>query len=955
MSKEVGNLLSSLETGFIDSTRLSLEKYRPKILLNDPSSGSKVLTAIKRELDGCDEFFFSVAFLRMSGLACLLNTLQELEERGIRGKILVSRYLNFTDPNALRHLLIFKNIQLKIGDFHSKEYLFKRGNIYNLIIGSSNLTADALCSNTEINLKVSATKDSELIGSAISQFENQFNNAILVDDAFIEKYEEAFNSETSRNYLINQKNIELRNQPVTPNKMQVSALQNLESLRLNGKRKALIISATGTGKTFLCAFDVKKYKAKKFLFVVHRANIAHAAMKTFKTVFGNSTSMGFYSGNRREKESDFIFSTVQTISKQEHLEQFSADHFDYIVIDETHRAGAQSYNSIINYFKPQFLLGMTATPERTDGADIYKLFNHNIGYEIRLHDALYENMLCPFHYYGITDITINGKSLDEHSDFSLLTSDERIEHIIDRLSFYGCDDGKPKGLIFCSRNAESRELSIGFNKRGFKTIALSGKNTEEERKTAIRNLEAGNLEYIFTVDIFNEGIDIPALNQIIMLRPTQSAIIFVQQLGRGLRKLDNKDYLTVVDFIGNYNNNYLIAIALHGDTSYNKDSLRRCMKDGISGPSTINFDRISKEKIFASIDSASMQTKRELIADYRLLKHKIGRIPSMVDFINHGSRDPFLYVSYKGNKYKSYYNFISEIAGDLSMNLDSNQARLLEKFSLEINNSKRVEDSLMLKKIITLRSFSVKSFKEDIFNQYGYKITDETCKSVLNNINFKFIREKKDKSLLPVGEIYNFNIAKIQNNNIEIEDSLAEALNNKEFKKYLLDSIEYSVETFNRDYHKDKFFNGFILYKKYSRKDVFRILNWDQNPVAQNVGGYMISLNKKNCPIFVTYQENQYEDRFIDNETFEWESKKNRTLNSPDVTEIKNNKNLDMPLFIKKDDAEGTNFYFISYLTPINNSFKEIINKNGDKVVRIHYKLKNAIQDKLADYLGSLR
>ncbi|MAX13035.1 MAG: restriction endonuclease subunit R [Candidatus Marinimicrobia bacterium] len=955
MNKKVENLALSLQTGFINKNISSLEKYRPKILLNDPSSKRKVLTDIISELNKCDEFLFSVAFLRMSGLACLIGTFQELEEKGIKGKILVSKYLNFTDPNALRRLLRFNNIQLKIGDFHSKEYLFKRGDIYNLIIGSSNLTADALCSNTEINLKVSTTKDSELISSAISQFENQFKSAITVDDAFIKKYEEAFSSEASKNYLINQKNIELKNQSVAPNKMQASALQNLELLRFNDKKKALIISATGTGKTFLCAFDVKNFKAKKFLFVVHRANIAHAAMRTFKTIFGNSTSMGFYSGNRREKESDFIFSTVQTISKQEHLEQFSSDHFDYIVIDETHRAGAKSYSNIINYFNPQFLLGMTATPERTDGADIYELFNHDIAYEIRLHDALNENMLCPFHYYGVTDITVNGELLNEKSDFNLLTSKNRIEHIIDRLAFYGCDDGKPKGLIFCSRNTECRELSDGFNRTGFKTIALSGKNTEEERKDAIRDLEAGNLEYIFTVDIFNEGIDIPVLNQIIMLRPTQSAIIFVQQLGRGLRKLKSKDYLTVIDFIGNYSNNYLIAIALHGDTSYNKDSLRKCMKEGILGPSTINFDKISKDRIFASIDSANMQTKKDLIADYNLLKHKIGRIPSMVDFISHGSRDPFLYVSYNGNKYKSYYNFICQMTGDLNMSLESNQARLLEKLSLEINNSKRVEDSLMLKKIITDKSFSIKSFRTYIFNKYGYDITLETCNSILNNINLKFIREKKDGSLLPVSEIYSFKIAKVENNKIEIDSSLEQALNNIDFKKYLLDSIEYSIMTFDRDYHKNKFISGFILYKKYSRKDVFRILNWDQNPVAQNVGGYMISPNKENCPIFVTYQENQYDDRFIDNETFEWESKKNRTLKSPDVSEIKNNKNLDLPLFVKKDDAEGSDFYFISYLTPINNSFKEVINKNGDRVVRIHYKLKNPIQEKLADYLCSLR
>ena len=262
----------------------------------------------------------------------------------------------------------------------------------------------------------------------------------------------------------------------------------------------------------------------------------------------------------------------------------------------------QIHTKIINYFKPKFLLGMTATPERTDGADIFKIFNYNIAYEIRLNQALSEEMLCPFHYYGVTDLTINNEEVNDLTEFNLLTAKERVNRIIEAAEKYGCDDGNVRGLVFCSRNEIASKLSNLFNENGYKTFALCGKSSEEERRNAIDLLESNNndekLDYIFTVDIFNEGIDIPKVNQIIMLRPTQSAIIFVQQLGRGLRKNKFKNYLTVIDFIGNYDNNYLVPIALYGDTSYNKDNLRKMISNGsnfIPGCSTVNFDFVSKK------------------------------------------------------------------------------------------------------------------------------------------------------------------------------------------------------------------------------------------------------------------------------------------------------------------------------------------------------------------------
>jgi len=962
-------LEKSLRTGFIDRLIHSNKDYRPQLLLNDKSEGKKVLTSIINELQRCEGFWFSVAFVTTSGVASLINTLVELEDKGVKGKILVSQYLNFTQPEALKRLQQFKAIELKIvvsGDFHSKGYLFRCGEFYDLIIGSSNLTASALCVNKEWNLKVTAAPESGIIYNAIKEFTNEFEKAVHVDDVFISGYEALYKKQFKYKEIIEEESVLPVEKVIVPNAMQVEALGNIERIRSEGKNKALLISATGTGKTYLSAFDAKKYNPKKLLFVVHRANIAEAAMESYRTVFGADKSMGMYSGSRRELDKDFIFSTIQTISKIQHIEQFHPNHFDYIVIDETHRAGAESYQRILEYFTPKFLLGMSATPERTDGFDIFKLFDHTIAYEIRLHKAMDEKMLSPFHYYGVTDITVNGEILEEAASFNLLTSAERIDRIIEKTKFYGCDSGNVRGLIFCSKVDECKELADGFNARGYKTIALTGDNSELDRSEAINRLESDNpedqLHYIFTVDIFNEGIDIPRVNQVVMLRPTQSAIVFVQQLGRGLRKIKSKAYLTVIDFIGNYNNSYLVPIALYGDTSYNKDTLRKFMSSGsalIPGESTINFDKISRDRIYESIDSTNMQLKRDLVKDYELLKYKLGYIPMMEDFVEHGSRDPQLYVAYS----KSYFNFVQDQEADLVDALDVHEKKLLELFSNEINNSKRVEESIILREVVNNTRVSISTIKESIGNSYGYDISNGTIESCVNNLNFLFIRETKDNKKLTVHEIYDINIIKVSSDEFVIDDSLAERLNNKVFYKYLMDSIDYSVRIYNETFERSRFYDGFVLYRKYSRKDVFRILNWKENPVAQNVGGYIVSTDKTNCPIFVNYHKEddisdttKYEDHFINNTEFAWMSKSRRNLDSPDVKAIKNYKDgLRLPLFIKKSNDEGTEFYYMGDVTPIDDSFKQTTmpsdeNKNVS-VVKMHFSMNPHVEDSLFNYI----
>jgi superfamily II DNA or RNA helicase/HKD family nuclease len=954
----IPELQKSLITGCIDGSAKSLEEYQPKLLLNSPES--KVLSNIITELKRCDEFFFSVAFVTNSGVAVLIETLKELEKKGVNGKIIVSEYQYFTEPRALERLIGLKNLDIRIireeQHLHSKGYILRNNKTISLIVGSSNLTQDALCKNQEWNLKVTTSSFGSLIVDTFEEFNRLYKCATPVTPEWLDTYKQIYKKqrEIERRLVDEFEEDSIAPvRPIIPNKMQSSALESLELLRSEGRKKALLISATGTGKTYLSTFDVKIVNPKRFLFVVHRENIARTVMKSFKRIFGDSKKMGILTGSEKDFEADYIFSTIQTLSKPEILRKFSPDYFDYIVIDEVHRSGAKSYKTILEYFNPNFLLGMTATPERTDGYDIFEAFDYNIAYEIRLHTALEEDMLSPFHYYGVTDISIDGKLLDDFTEFNNLVSNERVERIIENSKFYGCDRGRIKGLIFCRRVEEAKELSEKLKLKGYQTIALSGENDEKERESSIERLESDvrqdYLDYILTVDIFNEGVDIPSVNQIIMLRPTQSAIVFVQQLGRGLRKAEDKDFLTVIDFIGNYSNNYLVPIALYGDSSYNKDTLRKLISTGsnlIPGASTVNFDQVSKQRIYEAIDTARVNSYKELKDDYLLLKYKLGRSPSMMDFVEHGSRDPMMYVEKDG----SLYAFIDkqENIGALS----PLQIRRLSFFAKEVCDGKRLEEALLLKVLIERIQISLEEFAKILREEH--QIESNSIKSSIDYLNGEFHQlsdREKYSSTKYVGLSYEGILSKTK--------ELDELLSIPTFHMYLLDSINFGINRFINSFDSKQYFNGFSLYHKYSRKDVCRILNWSKDEHS-TIYGYKIKSNS--CPIFVTYSKREdidpsikYQDYFLSNRNFHWMTRHNRTIDSQDVLNIQKYKEtgLRICLFVKKSDAESDDFYYISDLTPCEYNSQTIKDEKGVDlpIVNINYEINTPVAENIYNYL----
>ena len=437
------DLLKSLNSSFISSELPSDSFTMPALLVNDWHNGKKILSALSEELETCESFDFSVAFINDSGLACILQKLDYLASHNIKGRILTTNYLNFTSPGSLSKLLEFPNIEVRAytkGGFHPKGYIFKQSNYHSIIIGSANLTASALSQNQEWSIKFLSLTDGQIVFSVREEFERIWNEADIVTNDWITDYTIDYNlkkvrlqsvscevlNEIKIEHTLETDGIEIKEKnsdelEIVPNSMQKEAMTSLAELRSRNENRALLIAATGTGKTYLSIFDVQQFSPKKVLYVAHRDMILNKSEKSFRTLLPNIKT-GFLNGSQKDVDSDFLFASVFTLAKDETLHSFSKDEFDYIIIDEVHHAGAESYKKIIDYFTPKFLLGLTATPERTDGFDIFALFHNNIPYEIRLQKALEEDLLCPFHYYGLSDLTVNGELIDDKSDFSKLVS-----------------------------------------------------------------------------------------------------------------------------------------------------------------------------------------------------------------------------------------------------------------------------------------------------------------------------------------------------------------------------------------------------------------------------------------------------------------------------------------------------------------------------------------------------
>ncbi len=830
------------------------------------------LATIQANLRTCREFLFSVSFIKKAGLVLLANDIKSALERGAKGKLITSTYQNFTDVESLNFFLklavAFENFECHLDDecfydeksystngFHTKGYLFEFDNRCELIVGSSNITRYALLKNIEWDLVVDCQKEDDAYLSACNEFDDLWNKTIELTQERINLYAQKINFAIERWDM----DYDLAEQKIKPNYMQRKALKELNRNRAIGVGRALVISATGSGKTYLAAFDALNFAPNRLLYVVHEGSILRRSLETFQEVFGGLKTCGVYSGEAKELEADFIFST--NVSMCRSLELFDKKEFDYIIIDECHHAVADTYRQIIDYFEPEFLLGLTATENRMDNKDVVELFGNNIPYELRLRDAIINDLIVPFHYYGIRDELVNYGLTDseERRLIAQISGDENCEFIYQQIEHHRPDGQKLKALAFCRNIQHARMMAENLGEH-YHTAFLSGKNKTGERIRAYNDLQSDSkdLEILFAVDILNEGVDIPGVNMVLFLRPTESSTIFIQQLGRGLRKYQNKSYVTILDFIGNsYKRSVHIALAL-GSLSkgyiLEKKLLKNMVRDdfrilGLEEYGVkIMIDDLSKEEILHHIDNENFNQIRYLKKDYHNFKSylKTPTFPKHMDYVNSDYAPnllKFMKIKIDGTKTNSYYGFLKGIGEDIPL-FTEEQITVIDYISSLLPLVRRHE--FLVVKLLLNGITSENVIRKTLSNEIvGY--TDEQMNHAL-----QFMRE--GSVILQSEGCVRFRCS--------VEP---------EFVEFVSDLLEYGLSQYAVRY-KDE--DDFLLYQDYRQDQA--LLKILENPKHNQLGTYY---KNGNMYIFAGLKKDDsvqehlnYKDKFLDSETFQWES-----------------------------------------------------------------------------------
>ena len=968
----------------------------PHIELVHNTTDGNMLMVLEECLEHCRSFRFAVAFITFDGLAAIRERLEQLRGRGVRGSILTTDYMYVTDPRALTQIAQqFENIDLRIyitapggqtppllGGFHTKGYIFEYeddSGRYNIIIGSSNLTARALKDNREWNVRVTSGGGHTLVREVLTAWEALWKRDNV---APYQEYIDAYATEYARQHR-QRAAAEMEDRApgaaLVPNAMQQDFIGELGRLLREGERRALLISATGTGKTYAAAFAARELllgPGHRLLFIVHREQIARQAQRSFRRVLGGGWTLGYLTGSQKDTGADLIFATMQTLSKPAVMEGLARDAFYAIIIDEAHHVGAESYQRITGYFEPRLWLGMSASPDRMDDFDVYAAFDHNIACEIRLQHALEYDLLCPFHYYGIADFRVGERQADLR-DFAYLISQERVRYILEKIRFYSHPGERVHGLIFCSTNQEAAELSQQINALGeFRTVHLSGANTQAEREMAITALESSDpdeaLDYIVTVDIFNEGVDIPCVNQVVLLRPTQSPVIFVQQLGRGLRRHADKTCVVIIDFIGNHTNNYMIPMALCGDRSYDRERLRSFVLEGgrvIPGASSVSFDEISTRRIIESIDTANFSLISLLRENYCNLRHKLGRIPRLADFEAHGSMAVECIFRHRG--LRSYHGFLSRYEADYKVRFTEHEEHCLAFISQQLANGRRDDELLVVEEIL-------RGTRGDLYAALEVR----TGRALHEHERVYLHHFLSNQFLVGTGRhaYPGVSLVRLHHGGLEAEPGFVALLDNPEFRVQVEELIAYGLHRFAQRYRAHGEGHYLVLNERYSYYDVCRCLSWEQAMVPQNMGGYVYDAATRTMPIFVNYNKGEgtqartrYEDRFVDRQTMSWVSKNRRTLHSPDIQTILNctQQGVGLHLFVRRSGSprhekerkgggkvrDNLEFYYLGPVTPDPAVAAQTISLRDEEhhqelsAVRLQLQLRQPVRPDIYDYL----
>lgn len=851
------------------------------------------LDRIKDCFKKCNSFTLSVSFIKKAGLVLFQREIEEALERGAKGRIITSTYQNFTDIASLKDFLAWQNkydnfeCHLDMNcfgenGFHSKGYLFEYDDSIEIIVGSSNITRFALLKNIEWNISLISKNNIESYDEAIKNFEYLWDRTFKLSEDVIKQYNFVLD------YAIEKWDMDYINpltQNVVPNSMQRKALKELTRYRDTGVKRALIISATGSGKTYLAAFDARNFDAKRVLFVVHRETILKDAKQTFMNVFGAEKTCGLYTGNSKDLDCNFVFASSNMLAR--HLTEFDKNEFDYICYDEVHHIVAECGKKILNYFNPEFLLGLTATPERMDNQDIFELFEQNVPFELRLRDAINNDLVVPFHYYGIRDDLINYGEDDKNKVSKNIAESDNIDFIVKEIEKHRLPNEKLKAVAFCTNIAHCSLMANELAMRGYSTVALTGENKIGERIKAFNDLqdETNDLEIICTVDILNEGVDIPAINTVLFLRPTESSTIFLQQLGRGLRKYQNKQYLTVLDFIGNdYSRSVQIALALGtlGKTTYTEKAYLKNLIESdyktLNIPGVeIHIDELSKKEIVKFIDQENFNKKTFLKKDYENFKKYLNKdsIPTHMDYLESEiapDLNRFIKSKIGGKRIRSYYEFLTMVGEENVPIFTEEEIKLIDSIE-ELLPIVRLDEFLIINYLLHHNEINI-----DKIVGYNSRVTNET----LNNA-IQFLTNKEV----------------LVNNQLSVD-------NISNIKDYLEDLINYGINRYEIEF--GDFEGKYKLYANYSKEQTMTSINRKYTMDILLKGTYFdtetgdtyvyVGLKKDKAK----QERTDYKDKFISPSIFQWESENNVTTDNSIGLKLKNTKNI--YVFVRKMDDE---------------------------------------------------
>ena len=867
----------------------------------------RFIDKLKKNLDDCQSFCFSVSFIKKAGLKLIIPNIDAALARGAKGRLITTTYQNFTDIDSLEYFFSLKtkypdqfDCHLdkdcfidksgnKVG-FHSKGYLFKFYDHNELLVGSSNITVYALLKNVEWDVSLI---DDDIYSQAMTEFDYLWNKTHSLSRDLIAEYR------TRLFYAIERWDMDydVANADTKPNYMQRTALKELNRIRAMGNTKALVCAAAGSGKTFLAAFDARNFNPDRLLYIVQEGSILMKSYETFSKVFGADKTYGIYNKDFKEINADFLFSTNITMANS--LELFDRRHFDYIIIDECHHATAETYKKIIEYFEPQFLLGITATPERMDGEDVFGLFDQNIPYELRLRDAIVNGLVVPFKYYGIRDEFIEyGIAATKGHKFVEQFSDEKhCDFIYDMIEKHRLPGGKKlKALAFCRDISHAIRMSQAMGEY-YNTRYLTGKNTVGERVRAYKELQDDDddLEILFTVDILNEGVDIPGVNMVLFLRPTDSQTIFIQQLGRGLRKYENKDFVTVLDFIGNdYKRSVQIAFALGGLSEnfvVEKKLISALVEDDFKSIGLMDYgveihiDDLSKKDIICFIDEVNFNTKKYLEQDYLNFKKYIGseEYPRHVDYLNNDYAPDimkFMQSKIHGVKSKSYYSFLKAIDEKNIPSFDERQEAFIDYVS-DMLPIVRPDEYLIIEKLLdNVGECSVDELEEHVRNNVEHYSPDMFRHAL------KYMHKK--------GHVLcSDQIVRLNDINITVE-----------FDEYLRDLINYGIGRYDVEFYEvnNSTERLFKLWAKFKKRQIKELLQKDPDDIQLGTNVYdgvayaYVTIHKASS----TKENLKYVDGYIDSRTFQWETVAHIT--DKELTSLKDSS--EMHLFVRKTDSE---------------------------------------------------